>query len=254
MATVLVIEPDALSLEMLTFLLKQSGHRVYTALDAETAFEVLQTRAIDLLTIEPARQRQEGLKLCQQIRKLDPQVPMIIVSERVDVESVVKGLSSAADDYIRKPFSPQEFLARVQAQLRRAALMRSSATRDDSIVIGDLTLDLQHMSAVVNRQRVPLTPRELSLLRVFMENPDRVLSREQLMKMAWGESFIATPKAVDVYVLRLRQKIGPHLRGNVDIRAVRGFGYRLSAPALQVISRERSGSDADMIDDHLSAS
>lgn len=240
MATVLVLDRDALSLELLTFLLKKDGHRVFTALDVNAALEALQSHAIDLVTIETVGQHQDGLRLCQQLRQLNPLIPMIIVSERREEDQIVRGLTSAADDYITKPFSPRELLARVCALLRRASLSRAVATRDDSIIIGEVTLDQQHMAALVNGTRVPLTPRELSLLRVFMENPDRVLSRDQLLDLAWGEGFVATSKAIDVYVLRLRRKITPHLSGQVCIRSFRGFGYAFAAPPVMHTPRTRT--------------
>ena len=225
MATVLVIEKDPLHTDLLAVLLKRDGHGVRTAVDGETALDLIQTRVIDLVTIETAGQRQDGLRLCQQIRQLNPYMPLMIVSERRDEDQVVRGLVSAADDYIVKPFSPREFLARVRAVLRRANLSRTVASGDDSIVVGEVTLDQKHMAAFVNGQRTPLTPRELSLLRVFMENANRVLSRDQLIKLAWGDRFVATPKAIDVYVLRLRHKMRPYITGDHCIRAHRGFGY-----------------------------
>jgi DNA-binding response OmpR family regulator len=236
MASVLVIESDSLHLELLTFLLKQDGHRVFTARDAKTALEVMGAHTIDLVTIETGSPYQDGVRSCQRIRQLNPWLPLIIVSDRGDEEHVVRGLGAAADDYIRKPFSPHELLARVRALLRRASLNRASLPREDSIAIGEVILDQQHMSAIVNGRRVPLTPRELSLLRVFMQNPDRVLSRDQLMALAWGDDFVATRKAVDVYVLRLRKKIRPHLTAEFYVRSLRGFGYVFAAPMLQLVA------------------
>lgn len=235
MATVLAIDKDALHLELLSFLLRQDGYRVFTAQDSKAAFEILQAHAIDLVTIETAGQ-QEGVRLCQRIRQLNPWTPLIIVSECVDQDQVVRGLVSAADDYIRKPFSPHELLARVRALLRRTRLNRAVVTHEDSLAIGEITLDQHRMSVVVNGTRVALTPREISLLRAFMENPDRVLSRDQLMELAWGEGFVATRKAVDVYVLRLRRKIQPHLAGDFYVQSLRGFGYVFAGSLLQVVA------------------
>jgi DNA-binding response OmpR family regulator len=241
-ATVLVIERDPLHLELMTFLLKQDGHRTFTALDGKVAFEILQAYAVDLVTIETAQPHHDGVRLCQQIRKLNPLVPIIIVSERGELDQIVRGLTTAADDYLTKPFSPHEFLARVRALLRRASLSRGAASMEDtSLAIGDVLLDQQHMTVVVNGVRVSLTPRELSLLRVFMENPDRVLSRDQLLQLAWGDKFVATAKAIDVYVLRLRQKIRPHLREDFYIRSLRGFGYVFAVASIQGAAR---GADA----------
>src|SRR5439155_17313807 len=239
MATVLAIDRDRLHLELLSFLLKQDGHSTFGAQEPETAFEILRTRAIDLVTIETAGQRQDGVRLCQQIRQLNPRTPMIIVSGDTQEDHIVRGLTSAADDYITKPFSPRELLARVHAVLRRASLTRSVTARDDSIVIGDVTLDQQRMSVIVRGMGARLTPREISLLRTFMENPDRVLTREQLMAQAWGDRFVATTKAVDVYVLRLRQKMRSSSDSDGYIQSLRGFGYRFTAAVGD--TRQRDG-------------
>ncbi len=244
MATVLVIERDALLLELMTFLLKQDGHRTFTALEGKVAFEILQSYAVDLVTIETAQPHHDGVRLCQQIRKLNPLIPIIIVSERGEEEQIVRGLTTAADDYMTKPFSPHEFLARVRALLRRASLTRgATASEDASLAIRDILLDQLHMTVVVNGVRVSLTPRELSLLRAFMEHPDRVLSRDQLLQLAWGDTFVATAKAIDVYVLRLRKKIRPHLKEDFYIRSLRGFGYVFTAAPMRTAAIDLGGEE-----------
>jgi len=237
LSTVLILERDSLHLELMTFLLKQDGYRVFGTLDVKVAIEILQSHAVDLVTMETARQPHDGLRICQQLRQMNPLTPLMIVSERSGEEQIVRGLASAADDYVVKPYSPHEFLARVRALLRRSSRMHAAAPRDDSsIVIGDVTLDSHHMCAVVRGGRVLLTPRELSLLRVFMENPDRVLSRDQLLHLAWGDEFVATSRAIDVYVLRLRRKLEGNRSTDAFIRSLRGFGYIFAAPTTPRVS------------------
>ena len=233
MATVLVVDRDPFDLEHLTFLFKQGGHKVLTASDANTAGETLAKHNVELVAVETSGEPADGIRLCQRLRQLDPYLPMIIVSDRTGVEQVVHGLASVADDYVRKPFFPQELLARVTALLRRAGLSRMATGRDETIKIGEITLDQQHLCAVVNGTRVRLTPRELSLLRAFMENPDRVLTREQLLEMAWDSGVAATAKVIDVYVLRLRRKLQAHLDGEFYVTALRGFGYMFGTPQVQ---------------------
>src|SRR5438067_1981648 len=142
----------------------------------------------------------------------------------------------AADDYMIKPFSPRLFVAHVHALLRRAEQVRGQRWQDQNISIGEISLNLQQMHALVNGDRVPLTPRELSLLHALMENANRVLSRDQLMRIAWGDRFVGTPKAVDVYVQRLRRKIQPHLTAGFYIQASRGFGYKFEMPRPQPVA------------------
>ncbi len=233
MATALALDKDALQLELLTFLLKQEGHRVHATVEPDTALDILQSKVIDLVIVEPVLPRRDGYRVCQQMRELNPYTPMMIVSERHDEDMIVRGLLSVADEYIKKPFSPREFLARVSALLRRASLARGSRWLNDTLTFGEVALNLQQMHALVNGQRIRLTPRELSLLHTLMENASRVLSRDQLMRLAWGEQFVGCSKTVDVCIQRLRKKIQPYLTQGFYIHAVRGFGYKFEMPRPQ---------------------
>ena len=236
MATVLTLERDAFQQEVLTSLLKHEGHRVHPTADPEAALAILQSSLVDLVIIEPATQRPDGVRLCQQIRQLNPYRPLMIVSERGDEEQIFKTMMVAADDYMVKPLSPRLFVAHVHALLRRAEQVRGQRWQDQNVAIGEISLSLQQMHAVVNGQRVPLTPRELSLLHALMENANRVLNRDQLMRIAWGDHFVGTPKAVDVYVQRLRRKIQPHLTAGFYIQSLRGFGYKFEIPRPQPVA------------------
>lgn len=236
MATVLTLDKDVLQLEVLASLLKHEGHRVHPTADPEAALAILQSSLVDLVIVEPATQRPDGIRLCQQIRQLNPYRPLMIVSERGDEEQIFKAMMVAADDYMVKPLSPRLFVAHVHALLRRAEQVRGQRWQDQNVAIGEISLSLQQMHAVVNGQRVPLTPRELSLLHALMENANRVLNRDQLMRIAWGDHFIGTPKAVDVYVQRLRRKIQPHLTAGFYIQSLRGFGYKFEIPRPQPVA------------------
>lgn len=236
MATVLTIDRDPLQQEVLVSLLKHEGHRVHATADAETALVILQSSLVDLVIIEPATQRPDGLRLCQQVRQLNPYRPLMILSERGDEEQIFRALMVAADDYMVKPFSPRLFVAHVHALLRRAEQVRGQRWQDQNISMGEISLNLQQMHALVNGARVPLTPRELSLLHALMENANRVLSRDQLMRLAWGDRFVGVPKSIDVYVQRLRRKIQPHLTAGFYIHAQRGFGYKFEIPRPQPIA------------------
>jgi len=232
----LTLDKDVLQLEVLASLLKHEWHRVHPTGDPEAALAILQSSLVDLVIIEPATQRPDGIRLCQQIRQLNPYRPLMIVSERGDEEQIFKTMMVAADDYMVKPLSPRLFVAHVHALLRRAEQVRGQRWQDQNVAIGEISLSLQQMHAVVNGQRVPLTPRELSLLHALMENTNRVLSRDQLMRIAWGDHFVGTPKAVDVYVQRLRRKIQPHLTAGFYIQSLRGFGYKFEIPRPQPVA------------------
>jgi two-component system alkaline phosphatase synthesis response regulator PhoP len=233
LASVLALDKDLLNLELLTFLLKQEGHHVRATAEPETAFDILHSTVVDLVVVEPALPRQDGYRVCQQIRQLNPYTPLLILSERHEEDQIVRGLMTAADDYVTKPFSPRQLLARVHALLRRSKLTQAMRGQDDNFSIGEITLSLQQMAALVNGARVPLTPRELALLHALMDNANRVLSRDQLMRLSWGENFVGGAKTVDVCILRLRRKIQPHLTGGFYIHSLRGFGYKFELPRPQ---------------------
>jgi two-component system alkaline phosphatase synthesis response regulator PhoP len=234
-ATILAVDKDPLELELLSFLLRQEGHKVLATPEPEQALELLQSQLIDLVILEIALQRHDGMRVCQQMRQVNPYTPLMIVSERQEEDQIIRGLLMAADDYVIKPFSPRQLLARVHAHLRRASLVRAGRWGDENLSIGEIALNLQQMHAVVNGHRVPLTRRELSLLHALMENANRVLSRDQLMRLAWDD-FAGMSKTVDVCISGLRKKLQPHLRGGSYIQALRGFGYKFEMPRPQAVA------------------
>lgn len=229
MATILAVDRDPLELDLLSFLLRRERHYVHTTTEPEDAFDFFRKDAVDLVLLETSLPRHDGYRVCSQLRQLRPEVPVIIVSERSEEEQIVRGLLAGADDYVVKPFSPRVLLARIQVALRRPASVRGNSGHVE-LTIGEVTLNLQRMIAAINGRTVSLTPRELSLLHALMSNANRVLSRDQLIRMAWGDPFAGGPKTVDVCVQRIRHKLQPHLVGGPHIRAVRGFGYTFEKP------------------------
>jgi DNA-binding response OmpR family regulator len=231
MATVLVLDNDPLQLELAGVLLRRDGHEALLAPEPETALDLLAEERVDVVVIETALPKHDGYRLGQQIRQLKPALPLLVVSERGDDEFVVRALLAFADDYVVKPYSPRQLLARIHSLLRRTGASSLNRMPDGSIVVGELALNLHQMQVTVGQARIGLTPRELSLLSALMMNPDRVLSRSQLTRLAWGDDFEGCLKTVDVCVQRLRKKIQPGLGGKDYIEAVRGFGYKLQRPA-----------------------
>ncbi len=235
MATVLAVDKDTFQLDLLAYVLGTRGHRVHVTPDPEVALDMLQSTVVELVILDTALPRQDGLRFCQQIRQINPYTPVMIVSERQDEEQIVRALEMAADDYIVKPFSARQLVARVHALLRRADLSRGGRWLDENLSIGEISLNLQQMHAVVNGVRVRLRRRELSLLHALMENSPRVLSREQLMQLVWGDDSVVTTKAVDQCVHGLRSRLQPQLSGGSYIQALRGFGYKFEMPRPQAV-------------------
>ena len=235
MATILAVDKDTLDLEMVSHLLRQEGHKVHATAEPETAFDLLQSQLIDLVVVDPTLPRLDAVRICQQMRQLNPYTALMVLSERREEEQIIRTLLAAADDYVTKPCSPRFLLARVTVLLRRANVNRGGRWADENLSIGEISLDLQRAQAVVGGHRIRLTRNELTLLHALMENAGRVLSREQLIELAWGGQ-VVTEKSVDVYIQRLRKKLQPYLDGRDYIQALRGFGYKFEMPRPQAIT------------------
>jgi two-component system, OmpR family, alkaline phosphatase synthesis response regulator PhoP len=240
LATVLALDKDPLQVELLGVLLKSDRHVPLTTSDPERAFAMLESEIVDMVILEIVLPRHDGFRLCQQIRQARADIPIIIVSERGGDEQIVRGLLAGADDYVTKPYSPRELLARIQAVMRRSDLVSRNQTSLGSLRVGELALNVHQMYLSVNGAHVELTPREFSVLHVLMTNANRVLSRDQLMRLAWGAQFDGLPKTVDVCIQRLRQKLLPRLVHGDYIQSVRGFGYRLEKPKTEPLAVARS--------------
>jgi two-component system, OmpR family, alkaline phosphatase synthesis response regulator PhoP len=236
-ATVLVLDKDPLQLELAAVLLKRDSHKAITTAEPETALDALRNQAVDLVVIDTSLPRHDGYRLGQQIRQMKPQVPVVVVSDCNDDDFIVRSLLAFADEYVIKPYSPRQLLARIYALLRRTGATHVNRNADGTIVIGNLSLNLHQMQVNVGATRVALTPREISLLSALMMNPNRVLARSQLVRLAWGDDFEGCQKTVDVCIQRLRKKIQPHLVGPDYIEAVRGFGYKLQRPESRADAR-----------------
>jgi DNA-binding response OmpR family regulator len=177
---------------------------------------------------------------------MKPHLPVMVISDNGDEDQIVRSLLAFADEYVIKPYPPRQLLARVHALLRRTGATHVNRNADGTVVIGELSLNLHQMQVCVGSTRVALTPREISLLSALMMNPNRVLARSQLVRLAWGDDFDGCLKTVDVCVQRLRKKIQPHLVGEDYIEAVRGFGYKLQRPARTGVP-ERADSNRSMV-------
>jgi two-component system alkaline phosphatase synthesis response regulator PhoP len=233
------LDKDPLQGELLSVLLKSERHVPLTTTDPERAFAILDTEIVDVVILETVLPRHDGFRVCQQLRQMRADIPIIIVSERGGDEQIVRGLLAGADDYVTKPYSPRELLARIHALMRRSDLVSHNRTSLGSLRVGELTINLPQMRLSINGAHVELTPREFSVLHALMTNANRVISRDQLMRLAWGTSFDGLPKTVDVCILRLRQKLIPRLVHGDYIHAVRGYGYRLEKPRTEPVTVAR---------------
>lgn len=224
MASILIVEDDETLRDTIALNLRSEGYEVYTAGDGETGLEEARGYAPDLVILDVMLPELDGLTVCRVLRK-ESQVPIILLTARGMETDKIIGLESGADDYIVKPFSLGEFLARVRAALRRGSRAESGM----EVRLGDLRLDLIARRVYRGQEELQLAPREFELLAILMRNPGAVLSRETLLTRVWGSDFVGDPRTVDVHVRWLREKIESDPSRPEYIQTVRGMGYRFEA-------------------------
>jgi two-component system phosphate regulon response regulator PhoB len=225
--TILVVEDDAAIRDMLSFALKQAGFITEAVSDAEKGLDWLAKHKPDLILLDWMLPGIDGIECIRRLRANEflADIPVIMLTAKGDSEDMVKGLSVGADDYVNKPFSPPELVARIKALLRRCRV----GDEDDSqkLEFGDLVLDTQSHRVSIDGQRVDLGPTEFRLLHFFMKTPERAYSRSQLLDQVWGDTVYIEERTVDVHIRRLRKALEPTGHDNF-VQTVRGVGYRFA--------------------------
>lgn len=226
--TVLVIEDDRNTVNLIALYLKREGFRPLTAGDGEAGLALAGKQHPDLVILDLMLPKLDGWEVCRRLRRTS-EVPVIMLTARGEEVDRVAGLTLGADDYMVKPFSPRELVARVRAVLRRAP--RPDPGRPSSLSHTDVVLDLDKRQLSVAGRPVPLTPHEYALLAALMSTPGRVFTREELLARIYpkGEA-VVIDRVVDVHIGKLRQKIEPDAAAPVHILTVRGVGYRFADP------------------------
>jgi DNA-binding response OmpR family regulator len=219
---ILVADDDEHIVELVSMYLTRAGYRVAAAADGDEALTKVKELDPALLVLDVMMPGPDGLQVCRALRRRSD-VPIVLLTARSSDIDKIAGLRFGADDYVTKPFNPDELLARVEAVLRRAR-SGTSVPEQDHLQLDGLELDLAQRSAAIDGEDVALTPKEFDLLATFARFPNVVLDREQLLDLVWGTSFYAL-RTVDVHVARLREK----LRGSsLRVETVWGTGYRLA--------------------------
>ena len=221
MHTILIVDDDADIRELLSTYLASRGMSVRSAEDGEDGLMQLRGGGIDLVVLDVMMPGIDGFEVCRRIRAFS-QVPVVLLTARGDEVDRVVGLELGADDYLAKPFSPRELLARMQAIFRR---MESAASPATAVHVGPLTVDIDRREVTMEGTRIELTTTEFELLRVLAANAGRVIPRERLMEMARGDQWASFDRSVDVHVSHIRAKLGDD--GRRLIVTVRGIGYTM---------------------------
>ena len=220
-ATILIVEDEHAVARGIEYALQQEGYTVALARSGEEGLEIAVGQAPDLVVLDVRLPGIDGFEVLRRLRAAGSKAPVLMLTARDDEVDKVIGLELGADDYVTKPFSPRELVARVRAVLRRT----EPETDDDRLDAGDVVLDRRSRTAFVDGREVELTSREFDLVWHLAEHPGVVVSRERILDRVWGLAFPGGTRTVDVHVGQLRRKLGrPEL-----IRTVRGSGYKLVA-------------------------
>jgi len=223
--TILLVEDEPAILDLLEFTLAPKGYNIKRALDATAALDIVRSALPDLMILDWMLPGESGVQLARALRT-DARtrgMPIIMLTARAEESDKISGLDAGADDYMTKPFSPRELVARVNALLRR----RAPEHADEPIVYGPLTVDPARHEARVNGKSLEMGATEFKLLRFLTAHPERVFSRAQLLDQVWGDHTFIEERTVDVHILRLRKALAAQSAEDL-VQTVRGAGYRLS--------------------------
>jgi DNA-binding response OmpR family regulator len=225
---ILVVEDDPSILRGLQLNLTMEGYLVRSAMDGETGLRLAREERPDLLVVDVMLPRLGGLELIRELRRTDPDVPILILSAKGQESDKVAGLGLGADDYVVKPFSLKELLARIGAALRRPRARGETGPGRALRRFGEAEVDLVGRRLLLHGQPVDLTQREFDLLAWFVTHPGRAFRREELVRAVWGSSYEGTARTVDNFVARLRAHIGDDPDHPRHLETVRGIGYRFT--------------------------
>ena len=222
MKKILIIEDEESIRGFLKINLKRNGYEVIEADNGELGVKLALKEKPAIIILDVMLPGIDGFKVCKIIRNEDEKVGIIMITAKSQDLDKIMGLEYGADDYIIKPFNPMELLLRIKALLRRI----SDYEEKKGIIQGKFKLDIYAKRIFKNNKEIDLTPKEYSIIKLFIENPNKAFSRDELMDLVWGEDYIGDPKIVDVNIRRLRSKIECSSLNEKFIETIWGFGYR----------------------------
>lgn len=230
---ILVVDDEPSITKLIAFNLEKSGFSVDTAADGQTALDKVAADEPDLIILDLMLPHIDGLEVCKRLRQQENTTPILMLTAKDDEIDKVLGLELGADDYLTKPFSPRELVARVKAILRRSKLRSQDEAEGRArtpLVIGELHIDPDGYECYFQRKRLELTPKEFELLMYLATHRGRVLTRDQLLNAVWNYDYVGDSRIVDVHVSHLREKIERDTRRPEYIKTVRGVGYKFEGP------------------------
>lgn len=234
MTRVLVVDDEQSILTLLQYNLEQSGYEVLTAMDGEAGELLALEKEPELIILDLMLPKLDGIEVCKRLRQQRVMTPILMLTAKDDEFDKILGLELGADDYMTKPFSPREVVARVKAILRRSKLMpetqKAQEEENNQIRIGELKILVENYEAYFRENLLELTPKEFELLVYLAKNKGRVLTRDQLLSAVWKYDFAGDSRIVDVHISHLRDKIEQNTKKPIYIKTIRGLGYKLEEP------------------------
>lgn len=221
--TILVVDDDRKTVDLIRLYLDKDGYRVLAAFDGQAAIDLTRNSRPGLIILDVMLPKVNGLDVCRLLRS-ESQVPIIMLTAKITEDDKLRGLDLGADDYVTKPFSPRELVARVRAVLRRG--IAESDPGPEQILYGDLAVDFVRHEARIGGSPVHLTPKEFTLLEILIKQPGRVFSRLELLEIAFGYDYQGFERTVDVHMMNLRKKIEENPAQPRYIQTVYGVGYK----------------------------
>lgn len=224
---VFIVDDEPNILELVKFNLEREGYRVTTAENGREALDRINASPPDLVILDIMLPGMDGLEVCRNMQNEERTrgIPIIMLTARAEEMDKVLGLELGADDYLTKPFSPRELVARVKARLRRLA--GEETKRENVIQIGEITIDSDKFCVYAGGAKQDFTPKEFELLKVLAQNPGRVITREHLLEKIWGYDYIGDTRTVDVHIRHIRQKLEENAGLPKYIETIRGIGYKI---------------------------
>ncbi|TDL34339.1 response regulator transcription factor [Jeotgalibacillus sp. S-D1] len=232
---VLVVDDEQSIVTLLQYNLEQAGYEVITALDGAAGKQKALEEKPDLIVLDLMLPKMDGIEVCKQLRQEHVQIPIIMLTAKDDEFDKVLGLELGADDYMTKPFSPREVVARAKAILRRTKQpdVKEQEENGLSFEIGEVKVFPEQYEAYFKNEQLELTPKEFELLLYLIENKGRVLTRDQLLQAVWNYDFAGDTRIVDVHISHLREKIEENTKKPLYIKTIRGLGYKMEKPKVQ---------------------
>ncbi|MBT8062093.1 MAG: response regulator transcription factor [Xanthomonadales bacterium] len=234
---ILIVEDESRIADFLDRGLRAEGHFCVIAGDGEEGLSLAQEGDFDLILLDLVLPKMHGHEVCQQLRMKKVSTPLMILTAMDSVDDIVAGLRLGADDYMTKPFSFEELLARVESVMRRSSTRQEE---NPSLQVGSVTFDREALRVFVDGEEVHMTAKELAILELLMSNPGKLFSRERILSNVWGLNMDPLTNVVDVYIGKLRKKVDTE-GGESMIETVRGLGYRLHMPPGSGEQPQRSG-------------